>query len=251
MRLNKSRVITILGVLLSCVLAYGGFFIMQDLLAQKQEKVLSKTSMIPMVSADNKNGKTIRQSKLSKKELREVLTSRQFNYDEPHEPFGYQLTMTEALNKAQEWLDQFCGKYIPLVEGEFYNLNKVTAGLSEKKISEADDTVSKDLYSDWEVTYDFKEMNITLFLNAVTGQVLEARIELNTTDNNMPSFDFDTEELLKDYAASFNLKAKSIQLQNESFQYMVMEEGLYIFFLQNAIKLNDQSKVELHLCIRV
>lgn len=144
----RNRVMTTLGILLSCTLAFNGFFMMQRLLGEKEENVLSQKGTIPVVEADRKGTKFFPKTKLKKEELIQVLKSMESRADEePHDPFGQELSMKQAIAKGKQWMVQFYGKYIGTMADEFETFEKITATLCKKKLNIANQSISDELYS--------------------------------------------------------------------------------------------------------
>lgn len=242
--MNRNRILTISGILLSCMLACVGFFLMQELLLQKQEKVLSQTGIVPAVAEEWKRVESPSKSELSQEELMLVLTNMESSADEePHEPFGQQLSMKEAIDIGIEWLEEFYIKYVVNVKyQELGTYEKATATLCKKEFGTEQHDLSEELFSYWTVKYNVKDMKAELILNAVTGQVL--RVKLSDVSDELGEsnlLSINEEELLIGYAKAFSMDTNLLVKRGER-TIVLWAEGseMNVILRRNTILINHQ-----------
>lgn len=218
--MNRKKFAAVIGVLAVCAVAFGGLIFMRRVLEQRQESLLSQTGTIAAENiSGEKNEAAVTQTELSLDELKEILTCLEYgSQEELQEPSGNQISMKAAITKGQQWIDIFCQENIdePFAAPKTYG--KITATLCRKYFDTgstvdwhtediwADDTWSDDHLCYWKMEYHASDTVIALWLNAVTGQVLRAKIV-----SYEPEVDFsssDREKILISYADSFALKGK-------------------------------------------
>lgn len=240
--MNKKWILTISGILVSCVFTFTGFWGMQELLVQKQEKVLSQTGMVPAIAVDWQGTDSSSKTELSKEELAQILRNLESTAEEePHEPFGNQLTMKKAIEKGKEWMKDFYKNYIGIGYEEFETYEKVTAVLCEKKRHTADDTIADGLYSYWTVEYIVKDIEVELVLNSVTGQVLRVKVTSYIPDKDFLSLN--VEKLFRRYAEAFLLDTDSAVKKEGNTIYVSAEDSsIYIVLRTDSIKISQVDK---------
>ena len=93
---------------------------------------MSQSGKIPVTGTELTEADRSPRAELTRDELMQVLESMESPADErPHEPFGQQLSMKEAIEKGDEWMEHFFGKY---TGGEYAGKGLYVSGvLCEKK----------------------------------------------------------------------------------------------------------------------
>lgn len=97
-----------------------------------------------------------------------------------HEPMDGQISMIEAINVANEWLDKMG---ISIFGTELYGEYKsyINASLVAYNSSEYD---YQPYFSFWVVVYEGDTMSVTLYINAITGKVWRGILNSSSTDVN-------------------------------------------------------------------
>ena len=229
----RRRILTAVVVLISCIIAFGGFYVMKKLLLQKEESLLSQSGTIPVTGTELTEADSSPRAELTRDELIQVLKSMESPREEkPHEPFGQQLSMKEAIEKGDQWMEQFYGKYAgKKYEGKGLYVSGV---LCDKGPEIQKGTIDDELYSYWIVEYIVKNAEVTLFLNSVTGQVLRAKImSYERIADGKDSVD--REGLLGSYVESFALKVKPDIKKKGDMRYVKLGKGLYAILSERQI----------------
>lgn len=247
--MNKGKCITVFGVMLACGAALVGLFFMREFLEKKQNDILSQKGTVLAADYDENNSqnKVVPQTRLSEEELQQILMKIESTVkEEPQEPFGRQLSMKEAIVKGEQWLNKFYENVKDTIT-EFPNkYEEITATLCKKQMDVGESILQDDLYGYWTITYRAENVEVTLLLNAVTGQVLRA---------NMVFFhsgvDFSTiseEKILNSYADSFSLKRASvIQREGQTATLSLDNDNLYAVLQIKSIRINqvdDTGKIQ-------
>lgn len=220
--MNKKKFTAVIGVLAVCAVALGGLMLMRRVLEQRQERLLSQTGTIAAENAsDEKNEAAATQTELSLDELKEILICLEYgSQEELQEPSGNQISMKTAITKGQQWINTFCQENIEESFEVPKTYGKITATLCRKYFdtgstvdwykediwADTDDTLSDDALCYWKMEYHASDTIIALWLNAVTGQVLRAKIVSYEPEADFSSSD--REKILISYADSFALKGK-------------------------------------------
>ena len=236
---RRKNAATLAVVVLVCLAALGGLFVMQEMLARREQRILNRSESIPIVSGEGREAAGSRKTELTPKELVSALKSMESQSgEEAHEPFGNQLSMKDAIEKGTVWLREFYGRYAG-VEEEFDSFKKISAVLVAKPEDE-----KNELNSYWEISYNTNYWEITLWLNAVTGQVLRA--VLTSRDVQMSSFYY-VDKFLKNYGKSFSLKAKNkisslyIDGDDRNIYAQPMNHGIYLVFTDADFMVSDRQ----------
>ena len=239
MRLNRRDILTAVVVLSSCILSFGGFFVMQELLAQKERVILSQTDTFPVIVDNGMESDDTPKTELSQEELWQVLKSMEGTASEElHEPFGRQISMKEAIERGKIWIKDFCAGFTDIEEEQFEAYEKITAVLYKKDPAMGSSAISDELCSYWQVEYIMEHMEIHLCLNAVTGQALQVKIRLADQKTD----DIHIEELLKFYGETFSLNLESGVKRNNNLNYLSTENGIYVVFSEADFKISEQRE---------
>ena len=90
-----------------------------------------------------------------------------------HEPVDGQITMKEAVKSVDEWLIK-----MGISEGIYSGNNTVRSTLNVAKSKKEQPDLLSPIYSFWEVAVSGDGLEGTFYVNAVTGQIWEAHIDL-------------------------------------------------------------------------
>jgi hypothetical protein len=204
---------TAFGVVLSILIVAGGWFITDGLLIKKENALLSARGGIPVNAGEGDSSHdrapaadaseenlpilpTGDYPKLNASEIYAVLDRWTLKgTPRPHEPTVGQLNMEQAIGAGEEWLTYFCQNgLIPTTALRFRETN---AYLSVNIIDETqllmdnprvehdnirEETLLEPFYSYWTVSFKGPDINVTLTINAGTGQVWRADIESNSAE---------------------------------------------------------------------
>lgn len=217
--MNRKKVISIICTLSTCAVVFAALYIMFGLLEQKQEKLLSQRGNIPiteMVSDTGESDENLK-SELSMEELKEVISYLEWEaQEEPREPSNDQLTMKQAISEGQQWIVDFIRNNMDDIMQLPESYERITATLCEKQavtesivqtekgniLTKSEDTESDDLFAYWKIEYRSQSVQIVLWLNAVTGQVL--RVNMTGFESDVNFLSLDSERILTDYADTFS-----------------------------------------------
>ena len=199
--------INLLGILCALAIAFSGLFLVQGRLIGEQDKLLAGGGLmeLPQIettgTVETEDAYALNQ--LEEEELLQLVYSlEQKGEIRPHEPLQGQLTMIQAMDCWEVWLEEF---FLP-----HFGLNDLLSG--EYRIScylWAPETAGQDIeaapwFSCWTVSVSNRNINATLTLSAVSGQVLDASVSCSVP---VPYQDGDSlMTLLGDYAFSFDLE---------------------------------------------
>ena len=179
---NKRFLVNLSGMLLACAIAFGGAFAVWSRLRGEKERLLSGGGEAKILSEE------IQSADVVSIEVKEAgLTP---------EPVSGQLSMTDAIQCGMIWIEGF---FLPHLDGE-------AAMPGECRMNCYLWAGEEDpLLGYWEVSFSGEEMEAALILNAVTGQVLQARIALAFPGGERPDED-SLSGLLEEYADSFGVE---------------------------------------------
>ena len=203
-RQSGSVFINFLGVLCAFVIAFSGLFLVQSRLMGEQDKLLKGGGLVELPQIETAGtvevGDALVLNQLAEEELLQLVYSlEQKGEVRPHEPLQGQLTMIQAMDCGEVWLEEF---FLP-----HFGLNDIFSG--EYRIScylWAPETTGQDIeaapwFSCWTVSISNRNIDASLTLSAVSGQVLDASISCSAP---VPYQDGDSlMSLLGDYALSF------------------------------------------------
>lgn len=173
----------LLGFLLSLGAAFGGLFLVQSRLAGETERLLADGGQRtvppqPQVTAQimDATETTIITQEDHLLRFTEDLKRRETAV--LHDPLPGQLSMAEAVKNARAWLEEF---FMPGLSAADFRLSEYktdcylwAAGRAEGEESPQEEW--NPLYSYWNVTLHSRELEASLILNALTGQILEASV---------------------------------------------------------------------------
>lgn len=205
--------INILGILCAFGIAFGGLLLVQGRLLGEQGKLLAGGGLVELprvgtveavqVGEAVEAGDALEMKQLTEEELLQLVYSLEHKGEiSPHEPLQGQLTMIQALDYSEVWLEEF---FLPhfglsnLLSKEY----KTSCYLWMPETAESDPEAFPWL-SCWTVSISNQNISVSLTLNAVSGQVLDASVSCSVP---VPYQEADSlMTLLGDYAFSFGLE---------------------------------------------
>lgn len=196
--------LNILGILCAFAIAFSGLFLVESRLLGEQGKLLAGGGLVNLPQIETAEaveaGDAFELKKLTEEELLKLVHSLEHKGEiNPHEPLQGQLTMIQALDYSEVWLEEF---FLPhfglsnLLSREY----KTNCYLWTPETAEPDPEALPWL-SCWTVFISNQDISVSLTLSAVSGQVLDASVSCSVpvpyqeTDSLMT--------LLGDYAFSF------------------------------------------------
>lgn len=220
------KVITLGGIFLAFVIAIGGLFIMQGMIHERGDALLSESGSVkaaPIVDDADRNTDDAEPTTLSQMEIIQILHSLESKETEqPHEPMQGQISMENAIEQAKEWTNHFYTQYLDEETTDTLNYIKINSKLCIKQNSEIVGNSSEVLNSYWTVILETDEIRTEIVMNAVTAQVFRA-----TVTSSSAAYDFskiDLERLLEDYISSFHINQSKIGNEIGGYVYREIEE---------------------------
>lgn len=201
--------INLLGILAALAVAFGGLFLVQSGLAREQERLLEAGGIVelppPTAEIEIADAEEIMVGRLlTEEELIQITTALSEPVDiRLHEPLQGQLTMVQAVEYAQNWLEDFLIINLGITglsSGEYRTtcyLWTPEAGQEEQE--------TRPWLSCWSVSLINQEIEAFFLLNAVSGQILDASVGC-TAPVEHQSFQ-DLLALFNAYTSSFGLES--------------------------------------------
>ncbi|MDR3052261.1 MAG: hypothetical protein LBU48_00165 [Coriobacteriales bacterium] len=247
--MNKRNLLTALGIVLSLLIAGGGWLLTSTLINRESDALLSATVITPLdvlaatpageqndapAAADGTKPLEER-PRLSPAEINAILSYWNLaNEERLHEPFGTQLSMEQAIEAAQTGLSSLAKQgALPaaLLETPF---EKPFAYLAQKfgaPAEAASRTPKPEMldpsYSYWTVTLTNEDMGAFLVINAVTGQIWLADIDVYSA--NIEFGALDVESVLGHFVSYLGMESTEkigvSQEGNYAFAYMNLAGG--------------------------
>lgn len=270
---RKSHILSVVGILCGCLVVFAGYWTMQQMLEKRQTKLLSQGGSLMTAAEDaadageNEDGR----EKLTEEELSDILFRNYVAMGKiPHEPYGKQMTMQEAIETGQKWISAFGRSYgFPDADGDSLQFEEVAAqlctaempneeemygitssGTDRKMETDGDETAESDrgtrlqesMYGYWRVAFYSTGVSVTLKINAVSGQVLRMYME---TDSEYEAIEkLPLGKILNDYVESFALEGINSQgewsgdIRYRQFEYK--EEIVFCATSETDISQNDE-----------
>lgn len=198
---NKRFLVNLSGMLLACAIAFGGAFAVWSRLRGEKERLLSGGGEAKILSEEIQSADVVsievKEAGLTPEELRQAVLCLESTAEKvPHEPVPGQLSMTDAIQCGMIWIEGF---FLPHLDGEAAMPGECRMNCYLWAGQE------NPLLGYWEVSFSGEAMEAALILNAVTGQVLQARIALAFPGGGRPDED-SLSGLLEEYADSFGVE---------------------------------------------
>ncbi len=201
-------VINCLGILSAFVFAFGGLFLVQSSLVREKDRLLAGGGLLELPQKEaaeaTQVGEVFALRQLTEDELLQLIRLMEQKGDiRPHEPVQGQLTMAQAINYGQVWMEEF---FLPC-----FGLNRLfaeecrincylwapeTAGAGTEEYS---------WLSCWTVSFVNQELEAKLLLSAVSGQVLDASVSYSAPVDFLSREELT--EVLGEYGLTFGLES--------------------------------------------
>lgn len=203
----KGILTNLIGILLAFGIAGGGLFLVGSRLAEEEEMLLQGGGVVEILREDTEpevqtaDAVEYSEKKLTEEELRQATGSvRGAEEIYPHEPRPGQLAMVDAVELGRQWTEDFFMAHLGVTE-DYFQEYKISCSLWAPKWDPGE--VQQDLLSYWLVDFSGSEMEVVLYMNAVTGQILSATVQCFFPAEYLENGDLLT--LLGDYADSFGI----------------------------------------------
>lgn len=213
------------GVLSALILAFVGFFLVQDGLTREQEKLLRSGGLVelPQTGTVGEEMSDASIGQLSEEELLQLVKSMEQKGEvRPHEPVQGQLTMAQAMERAMAWLEETLFPRFGLSDalgGEY----KATCFLwSPEAVGQ--DLGAAPWLGCWMVSVSSQDVDIALKLSAVSGQILDASVSCSAPVSYEGS---DIRTLLGEYADSFGLEGDDVWISGGETDAAAKKMPLY------------------------
>ncbi len=233
---RRSRILSVAGILAGCLVVFAGYWVMQQMLNRRQEVLLSRSGSLQTAEEELTDDDREEEArvKLTAEELTDVLFRACYVMDQvPHEPYGRQMTMQEAIEIGQSWVEGFCEAYAFPGRDMVFQFEEVSAQLCtwemvddaylrqmivrDETLSEIrswnqvvaedrGDQLAESMYGYWRISFSGTGITVNLQIHAVSGQILQAYLETDTYLAEMDALPF--ERILTEYAASFELPGR-------------------------------------------
>ena len=210
-RRAKGILTNLVGILLAFGIAGGGLFLVGSRLAEEEETLLQGSGMVENLREETEpdiqmaDAVEYSEKELTEEELGQILDSmRGAEEIYPHEPRPGQLAMVDAVELGRQWTEDFFMAHLGVTE-DYFQEYKISCSLWAPKWDPGE--VQQDLLSYWLVDFSGSEMEVVLYMNAVTGQILSATVQCFFPAEYLENGDLLT--LLGDYADSFGIYAET------------------------------------------
>ena len=107
---RRSRILSVAGILAGGLVGFAGYWVMQQMLNRRQEVLLSRSGSLQTAEEELTDDDREEEArvKLTAEELTDVLFRAWYAMEQvPHEPYGRQMTMQEALEIGQSVVEGF------------------------------------------------------------------------------------------------------------------------------------------------
>ena len=209
-------VVNLMGILSAFAIAFGGLFLVQSRLSLEQDKLLEGGGLVELpqtVTTEAAESVTISlQDSLSENDLLQLIQDlEQKGEIRPHEPLEGQLTMIQAINCSEAWLEEFflsdfASNDLPARE------YRVNCYLWTPETTDADPETFP-WFSCWTVSLSSQNIDASLILSAVSGQILDASVSFSAPVSYQSRETLLT--LLDKYAFSFGLEGDTVLISIE------------------------------------
>lgn len=190
--MSRGKISTIAGFLLCWLVVMGGWLLTEELLDQKEEKLLGKVGQISLqsseiafpgeeaegtdtLSGDGNQNKFVGVT-LSEEEMAVVLGICETGGTMVlHEPAEGQMNMEQAITEGKHWIIRLADNHVLpsyLAECSFDRTN------AQRYTIDTENFPAGDLFSFWQVSYEKEDMNIELMIHAASGQIWRAAVTM-------------------------------------------------------------------------
>lgn len=213
MRNLKTKLANLLSILLSFGIALGGLVLVQSRLLREEADLFRSGGKITFsapsggTESEKSDSVSIAITLLSDQELAEAVQNLENGSDiYPHEPLPGQLSMVQAIETGKDWIGDF-------VLSHFWSRLPMPEYRADCYLWTPLESNADPLFSYWTVNLSSQNINASLILNAVSGQVLDASLS-----SSLPVEYLEEEPLfsiLDDYSASFGLERDNYVISAE------------------------------------
>ena len=205
-----------MGILSAFAIAFGGLFLVQGRLSLEQEKLLESGGVMELpqtITTETAESVVVSLwDSLAEEELLQLVHNLEQKEEiKPHEPLEGQLTMIQAINCGEAWLEEFLMSDMAS-NGLTAKDYRVNCYLWTPEATGADAEASPWLGC-WTVSLSNPNIDASLTLSAVSGQVLDASVNLSPV---LYQGREDLLTLLEKYASSFGLEGDDILISFEN-----------------------------------
>jgi len=191
--MNKRSIFTISGIILSFVIAIGGWVLAGRLMDMRSNMLMSANGIspiivpmsVPVLNDTEHDYEYDFHPLLTEAGIVSVLHNINAPGREiPHEPTDEQITMGQAIDIGRTWLS-FIREQL-YIHQELFVFYDTRAHLSQNVQRDGDGFLSP-AYSFWTVTFNGRLIDVTLLINAVEGQVWKTEISLRRFLRQVPA----------------------------------------------------------------
>jgi len=224
--MNKQKVFTALGVILSFVIAVGGWALTSRLIDIKSDALLSSTG-VTWINApnqkssatsnpvDTQNDSTPSEGQPVVTELDMVAILRNWESpgrEKPHEPTAQQISMGQAIEDGEAALASYGSRGFIPIDLFFIDRTKTVAYLSQNVLPGQDGQILAPIYSYWTVALTGEAISVTMIINAVTGEVWNIKVQINPNQHTDISFLLgigDAEKMLSEFLGDIGISSNA------------------------------------------
>ena len=186
MGINKQTIFTAGGIVLSFIIAFGGWMLTSILIDMRSDALFSAAEIIwinvpeervllfsDVYDSDAPNDRLV----LSEREIVSVLNNwSSRGRERPHEPMAGQINMEQAITLGIAGLSSYAEQGV--LPAEFFTFNTINANLRQNM--QDGHQFLEPVYSYWTVVFTGEYMSATLIMNAATGQIWNIDITLRS-----------------------------------------------------------------------
>lgn len=205
--------VNLAGLSSAFAIAFGGLFLVQDRLSREQKKLLTAGGSMALPQSESAEAGaadiSLRDALTEEKLLQLVRSLEQREDISPHEPLEGQLTMVQAIECCEAWLTEFfLSDFAPEnLSSSEYRIN------SYLWAPEGSDPEASPWLSCWTISLINQNIDASLTLSAVSGQVLDVSVSCSLPAENQSRERLLT--LFDKYALSFGLEEGDFLLSFE------------------------------------
>lgn len=208
--------VNLMGILSAFAIAFGGLFLVQGRLSLEQDNLLEGSGLVELpqtVTTEAAESVAISLGdSLTENDLLQLIQNLEQKKEiKPHEPQEGQLTMIQAINCGKAWLEEFflsdfASNNLPAREYRVncYLWTPETAGAVPE---------TSPWLSCWTISLSNQNIDASLTLNAVSGQILDASVNFSAPVSYQSREALLT--LLDKYASSFGLDGDDVLISIE------------------------------------
>ena len=222
---NKQKIFTAMGVILSFVIAIGGWALTSRLIDMKSDELLSASGVIWIGAPDSTSSgapnPTVTQNDPNPSAGLPMVTEHDMvtilrnwespGREKPHEPTAEQISMDETIAAGEAALASFGSQGFIPIDLLSIDKTKTAAYLSQNLPPSQEGQFLAPIYSYWTVALTGEAMGVTVMINAVTGEIWNINLQINPNPHMDTPFELETgdaekmlSEFLKDLSISSN-----------------------------------------------